>query len=131
MCTYRRVSHQLYDNFKGSWATDVVPRHTRCVHQAQPAVGKLAHILPCTSLATLTQKHHRTRLEVQHTRIVVVLPREQRLGKVRGVHVRERVRVSVPTTEAQVEPADARAMLVDDNDLLVVRPELDVVCTSQ
>ena len=34
----------------------------------------------------------------------------------------------VPAAEAEVEPADARAVVVDDDDLLVVRPELDIIC---
>lgn len=43
------------------------------------------------------------------------------------MHVREGVRVRVPAAEAQVQPADARVVVVDDDDLFVVRPELDGV----
>ena len=43
------------------------------------------------------------------------------------MHVGERVVVGVPTPEAQVEAADAGAVLVHDDDFLVVRPELDII----
>lgn len=35
--------------------------------------------------------------------------------------------VSIPTTKAQVETTDTSSVVVDDYNLLVVRPELNVV----
>ena len=93
--------------------TNVVPRHASAVQNAQGVADEVVYVL-----------------EVHDPRVVVVLPREERRERVRGVHVRERVRVRVPAPEAQVEPADARVVVVDDDDLLVVRPELDVVCAE-
>lgn len=43
------------------------------------------------------------------------------------MHISERVRVGVPTPEAQVKTSDASAVIVDNDDLLVMRPELHIV----
>ena len=56
-------------------------------------------------------------LEVHDTRIVVILAREQRPLEIRGVHVRKRMRVSVPAPEADIETADACAVVVHNNKL--------------
>lgn len=56
-------------------------------------------------------------LEVHDTRIVVILAREQRSLEIRGVHVRKRVRVSVPAPEADIETTDACAVVVHNHEL--------------
>ena len=66
-------------------------------------------------------------LEIKNPGIVVVLAREERLGEVGGVHVGEWVRVGVPATETDVQTTNARAMVVYDYNLLMVRPKLDVI----
>jgi hypothetical protein len=35
--------------------------------------------------------------------------------------------LGVPAAKANVKTADTRAMIVDDNDFLVVRPKLDII----
>lgn len=43
------------------------------------------------------------------------------------MNVSERVVVGVPAAEAKIKATNASAMVVDNDDLLVMRPELDVV----
>ncbi len=42
--------------------------------------------------------------------------------------VGKRVILSVPAAKTNVEPADARAVIVNDYDFLMVGPKLDVIC---
>ncbi len=91
----------------------IVPRHARALDRAEPVADVVRHVL-----------------EVHDARVVVVLSGEQRRERVERVHVRKRVRVRVPPTEAQVQAADAGVVVVDDDDLLVVRPEFDIVLAA-
>lgn len=43
------------------------------------------------------------------------------------MNICERVIVGVPAAEAEVETADARVVVVDNDDFLVMRPVLDVI----
>lgn len=105
-----------------------MPRHPRCLDDTQSVADIVLDVL-----------------EVEHARVVVVLAGEECVLEVGRVHVCERVRVRVPAPEADVQATDARAVVVDDDelhrmvlghctsaqestDLLVVRPELNVVC---
>jgi hypothetical protein len=69
-------------------------------------------------------------LEIKDPRVVVILSGEKRLAEVERMGVRERVRVCVPAAEAEIEAADAGAVVVDHNELLVMRPVFDVVFGS-
>lgn len=66
-------------------------------------------------------------LEVKHTSIIIILAREQRLGKVSRMNVCERVVMRVPSTEAQIKTTNARSVLVYNHNLFVVRPKLHIV----
>ena len=106
-----------------------MPRHTRRIQQAESVVGILTDILRnhCQSngLAILPRMSH---LEIQDPCVVVILSREERVFEVSGVDVSKRVVMGVPAAEAEIKTADTCAVLVYDDDLFVVRPELDVVC---
>ena len=56
-------------------------------------------------------------LEIQYARIVVVLARKEGKREIRRVDVCKRMNVRVPTSETQVESANASAMVVNDNHL--------------
>lgn len=88
-----------------------MPRHARALKHGNGAIDVVVHVL-----------------EVADARIVVVLAREESAREIGRVRVGERVVVRVPPPEANVEPADARAVIVDDDDFLVVGPKLDIIC---
>jgi hypothetical protein len=81
----------------------------------------------------LTNADARVRREIVHvgkvldTRIVVVLTREECLVPFGWMRIRQGVCVSVPATVAQVETTNASVVVVNNDDLLVVRPELNRV----
>jgi hypothetical protein len=88
--------------------TYIVPRHPRTLQARERIAGVVVHVL-----------------EVHDARIIVILPGEHGERKIGRVHVCEGVRVRVPAAKAEVESADTRVVVVDDDDLLVVRPEFD------
>ena len=108
--TLNEVLHDIEHSLAGEGHVNVVPRHARSLERTQAVADVVGDVL-----------------EVHDARVVVVLPREERAREVERVRVGERVRVCVPAAEAEVEPADARAVVVDDDDLFVVRPVFDVV----
>ena len=59
-------------------------------------------------------------LEIKNARVVVVLSREECRGEASRMHVSERVCVGVPPAEAQVKTSDAGAVIIDNDDLLVM-----------
>ena len=66
-------------------------------------------------------------LEVHDTGVVVVLAGVESREWVGRMHIREGMRVRIPATETEVETADTCIVVIDDDDLFMVRPELDVV----
>jgi hypothetical protein len=69
-------------------------------------------------------------MEVHNTSIVVVLAGEEGLIEFSGVNISQRMVVSIPSPEAKIQATDSRKVIVNNDDLLVVRPELDAVCTG-
>ena len=104
------VLHDVQHGLPGERHVDVVPRHASALDRAQTIADIVRDVL-----------------EVHDARVVVVLTREERRIRVVWVDVCKRVRVRVPTAEAEVETANARVMVVDDDDLLVVGPELNII----
>jgi hypothetical protein len=87
-----------------------MPWHARCLENREGVPDEVEDIV-----------------EVCNAGVVVVLAREESPREVEGVHVGKWVVVRVPAAEAEVETADARVVVVDEDDLLVVRPVLDVI----
>ena len=104
-----------------------MPGHARGIKYAQALVCILVYILRAKLGNECLGTCSKTYLEVKHTRIVIVLPREQRRREIRRVRVRERMRVGIPTPETEIEAADTRTVVIHHDDLLVMRPEFDVV----
>ena len=88
-----------------------MPRHTRALQHGNSLAHVVANIL-----------------EVQDAGIVVVLARKEGARKICGMCVGQRVILCVPAAKTNVEPADARAMIVNNYDFLVVGPKLDIIC---
>ena len=68
-------------------------------------------------------------MKVHHTRIIVILSREERLVEFSGMDIGKWVVVRVPASEAEVEAADGCKVVIYDDHLFVVGPELDAICT--
>ena len=108
-----------------------MPWHSGRVQHAYDLVSVVAHVLSDTPrLGTHKTPGTTTDLEIKHARVIVILPREQRRVEVSRVRISEGMRVRVPAPEAQVETADASTVIVDDHDLLVMGPELNVICAK-
>ena len=85
-----------------------MPRHASAVQNAQSVADEVVYVL-----------------EVHDPRVVVILTGEKCLREVRRVHIGERVRMRVPSSEAEIKSTDASIVVVDNDDFLVVRPEFD------
>jgi hypothetical protein len=88
----------------------VVPRHAGSFQHRDRFVHVIGHIP-----------------EVRYARVVVVLTRKESAREIRWVCVGKRVILGVPATKTDVEAANTCAMVIDNNDFLVVRPKLDII----
>ena len=104
------VLHDVENDVAREGHVHIVPRHTRRGSDVDSVGHEVLYIL-----------------EVDNASVVVVLAWEERAAEVSRVHVRQRVRVGVPATETDVQTTNARAMVVYDYNLLMVRPKLDVI----
>lgn len=77
-----------------------MPWHSCGLDRTQPVADIVLHVF-----------------EVHNTCVVVVLSGKQCALEIRRVHVGKRVRVGVPAPEADIETADACAVVVHDNEL--------------
>lgn len=68
-------------------------------------------------------------MEVHNTRVVVVLTREESFIELSGMNVSQRMVMSIPSPEAEIQATDSRKMIVNNDDLFVMGPELNAVCT--
>jgi hypothetical protein len=93
--------------------THIMPWHTRRLKWRKGVAGILVNFM-----------------EVHDTSIVVVLAREECLIELSGVNISQRVVVSIPSPEAKIQATDSRKVIVNNDDLLVVGPELNAVCTG-
>lgn len=75
----------------------IMPRHPWTLRHADRPTNIIHHVL-----------------EIADPRVIVVLTREERFGEIGGVGVGEGVGVCVPAAEADVEAADAGAVVVYD-----------------
>ena len=89
----------------------IVPRHARAFRNVNSAADIVVHVL-----------------EVDDASVVVILPGEECPGKVSRMRVSERMVISIPATKTDVKAADASAVIINDDNFLVVGPEFDVVC---
>ena len=80
--------------------TYIMPGHPRTLSNRDSAAHVIVHVL-----------------EIRDACVVVVLAREQRLGEVSRVSVRQRVVVGVPASEADVKAANASPMVIYNHDL--------------
>lgn len=85
-----------------------MPRHPRTLRHTNSPTNIIHHIL-----------------EIADPRIIVVLAGEERFTEIGRVRVGERMGVRVPAAEADVETADAGAVVVYDYDLGVMRGKVD------
>lgn len=99
MCTCTKPSAQNTLK-KPSSTTNIVPRHPSAIENRNDIIRILADVL-----------------EIQKTRIVVILAREERKREVGGVHVSQRMGVCIPTAETEIEAADASPVIVYDDKL--------------
>lgn len=77
-----------------------MPRHPRTLRHTNSPTNIIHHIL-----------------EIADPRVIVVLAGEERFAEIGRVRVGERMGVCVPAAEADVETADAGAVVVYDYDL--------------
>ena len=88
----------------------IVPRHTSGIKDADTVVRILFDFL-----------------EVEHTSIVVVLPREQSFREVGRMDIRQRVGVGVPSAKAKIETTDTGTVLVYNYNFFVMGPKLNII----
>lgn len=66
-------------------------------------------------------------LEVRDAGVVIVLAWKEGAREVCRVCIGKRVILGIPTTKTNVKATNTRAMIVDNDDFLVVGPELDII----
>ena len=66
-------------------------------------------------------------LKVHYTRVVIILTGEQCLGEVSRVDICKRMAVCIPTTKTKVKASNCSIFIVYNNNLLVVRPQLNAI----
>jgi len=66
-------------------------------------------------------------LEVCDARIVVILAGKEGAREIGRVRIGKGMILGVPAAKTNVKTANTRAMIIDDNDFLVVRPKLDII----
>ena len=77
-----------------------MPRHPRILQHTKLVANVIAHVL-----------------EIHDSGIIVILAWEERATEVCWMHVGERVRLSIPSTKAEIQPANAGVMVVYDHQL--------------
>jgi hypothetical protein len=95
---------------KGYKPAYVLPWHARRFQHRNSLAHVIAHVL-----------------EVRDARIVVILAGKEGAREICRVCVGEGVILGVPTAKANVKTPNAPAMIIDNNDFLVVRPNLDII----
>lgn len=105
---------EMLNDIQNDWTdkshVDIVPRHTSAFKSAYGVACEFSNFL-----------------EVRNTGVVVVLPSEERTREFHGMDVRQGMVVGIPSSEAQVQATNSSKVVVDNNDLFVVGPELDAV----
>jgi hypothetical protein len=66
-------------------------------------------------------------MKVRDARIVVILAWKESAREICRMCVGKWVILGVPTTKTNIKPPNTCAMIVDNNDFLVVRPKLDII----
>lgn len=80
--------------------TNIVPRHPRSLKNRHSISNKVSNIL-----------------EIKDTCVVVILTWEECATKFSWVNISQRVVVSVPTPEAQIDTPDTGKVVIHDHDL--------------
>jgi len=88
----------------------VVPRHPRTFQKRKLVRSIVADVL-----------------EIHDPSIVKVLPREESVRERGRMNISKRMVVRVPSAKAEIQTADTGKVVVNDDDLFVVRPEFDRV----
>ena len=105
--------HDIEHSLAGEGHVNVVPRHARSLERTQAVADVVGDVL-----------------EVHDARVVVVLAREEGRKWVGWVHIREGMGMRVPSAKAEIEASNARVVVVDDHDLLMMGPELNIIYTD-
>ena len=105
-------STEPHVTFRKQKGTDIMPGHTRTLKHRERITRIIVNIL-----------------EVHNPCIIVVLPREQRQVKIGRMNISQRMVMRIPSAEAEVKTTDGRPVVVDNDHLLVMRPETDTVCS--
>jgi hypothetical protein len=66
-------------------------------------------------------------LEVCDARVVVILAGKEGAREISRVRIGKGMILCIPAPKTNVKTANTRAMIVDDNDFLVMRPKLDII----
>ena len=64
-------------------------------------------------------------MEVRDARIVVILAWKEGTREIRRMSIGKWVTLGVPAAKTNIKPANARAIVVDNNNFLMMRPKLD------
>ena len=123
--------NEMLDDVKNNGAVDCHVHLHRMLASAKKKLYKPAYVLPWHA----GRFQHRNSLahviahvlEVQDARVVVILAGKEGAREICGVGVGKGVILGVPTAKANVKTPNAPAMIIDDNDFLVVRPNLDII----
>ena len=66
-------------------------------------------------------------LEVCDARVVVILAGKEGAREIGRMRIGKGMVLGVPAAKTNVKAANTRAMIVDDDDFLMVRPKLDII----
>ena len=78
-----------------------MPRHTRRL--------KYTNRIPNESINVL---------EIKNPSIIIILTGEQRLWEIRGMNIRKRVCMRIPTSKAQIQTSNTRTVIVHNHNLI-------------
>lgn len=127
---FHEVLGNVEDGGTDKHRMNVMPRHARRLEATYLVRSPHIDVLEVVDLqnskeASIADFRRDVRRKSTYPSIVVVLSGEERAGEVGGVNVRERVRSKIPSSEAEVESADAGHDCIDDDNLLVMAPVED------
>jgi hypothetical protein len=85
---------------KGKKEGYVMPRHTSTILNRQSIANIIVNVL-----------------EIHDTSVIVILTREQSLGKISWMDIRKRVSMRVPSTKTEIKTTNRGILVVNKNDL--------------
>lgn len=91
-----------------------MPRHTRTLEHRERIARIIINLL-----------------EIHNPSIIIILPREQRKVEIGWMNVSQRMVVRIPSSKAEIETTNRSPMVIDNNNLLMMRPVADAVCDQR